>query len=409
MIVLSVILVAAIFQLRSVCTRAADSDQTEQGKCTLQLRPLGRAKSAEQSASQYLSSLSERPSVLKALPGNVGKDIRYFTAMLGQDDVPIILDAQPNTKQPYVFYIDTDRDGKLSDEKAYDAKSIKKDWFGAGDKYRFGPISIKSPHTGKKIIFHVTTRDGERLSIYPSSYQKGKIRLADDTYILSVIDGNLDGRFDVINQLKSKSLRPAGHDSIGIYCLNSRRHNAAFSGLIPITKTIRVYDDYYDIALQPDGSALALNKTQLQFGSLDLGGIDVKLNLWSDIACQNLYGQKPWKLPEGRYSATALEVRQTDADKNTWSLSCTRSTGKLRSFKIQPNKTLSLKAGPPFAIKSSASRKDDNILISFRLHGQAGEQYSPAIYKAGKRMPAPAFKIVDKTGKVLVSDKFKYG
>ena len=133
------------------------------------------------------------------------------------------------------------------------------------------------------------------------------------------------------------------------------------------------------------------------------------MNLWSDIACQNLSGKKPWKLPEGRYSATTLEVCQADTDKNKWSLSCTRSTGKLRNFKIQPNKTLSLKAGPPFAIKSSATRKDDDILISFRLRGQAGEQYNPAIYKAGKRMPAPAFKIVDKTGKVLVSGKFKYG
>ena len=163
LIVLSGILVAVIFQLLPVCTRAADSNQTEQGKCTLRLRPLGRTISAEQSASQYLSSLGKRPSVLKALPENVGKDIRYFTAMLGQDDVPIILVAQPDTEQSYVFYIDTDRDGMLSDEKAYDAKSIKKGWFGAGDKYRFGPISIKSPHTGKKIIFHITIRDGDQL------------------------------------------------------------------------------------------------------------------------------------------------------------------------------------------------------------------------------------------------------
>ena len=47
--------------------------------------------------------------------------------------------------------------------------------------------------------------------------------------------------------------------------------------------------------------------------------------------------------------------------------------------------------------------------IGFALKSPCGIQFAPGATKDGKQQPAPSFKILDASGKVLKSDKFSYG
>lgn len=67
------------------------------------------------------------------------------------------------------------------------------------------------------------------------------------------------------------------------------------------------------------------------------------------------------------------------------------------------------KSGPPLLIKTDVQIRGRDVSIGLIVEGQAGEKYVGGVQKNGQWQPAPAFNIVNETGKVLASGRFKYG
>lgn len=136
----------------------------------------------------------------------------------------------------------------------------------------------------------------------------------------------------------------------------------------------------------------------------------MKLKLWSDAADQFLFGSEgSWSLPAGAYSALFLELNEIDSSRIAWTFKSYRDTGPLRDFEIRVGETTSFKIGPPFSVKTDVKQIRDRVLIGMKLEGRAKERYRLPVMKGGRRLPAPEFKIVNESGKVLASGQFEYG
>jgi hypothetical protein len=107
--------------------------------------------------------------------------------------------------------------------------------------------------------------------------------------------------------------------------------------------------------------------------------------------------------PTGMQQASS-PFQKTDKDGNTWAL--VPASGQ--SFTSLD--TGGLQAGPAVVIKTDVRRASDReISIGLVLANPAGGVFQPGVRKNGGRLPAPAFRIVDEAGKVLVQDSFSYG
>jgi hypothetical protein len=229
------------------------------------------------------------------------------------------------------------------------------------------------------------------------------------------VDGDRDALYNSILSLPlERPWRLPGSDVFAI----DLNQNGAFeislferSEITPLARMLKVRDTYYAIDVAPDGTALALKKVEPELGTLDFGGANVKLKLWSDAAEQYLFGSEgSWQIPAGTYSAIFIELNEIDSQRNVWTFSSSRDTGSLSNFEIHAGRTTSFRIGPPFFIKTDAKQFADQVAIGLKLEGRAGEQYSlPAVMKGGRRQPAPEFKIVNERGDELASGQFQYG
>ncbi|MHC4950775.1 MAG: hypothetical protein ACYTEU_07295 [Planctomycetota bacterium] len=377
--------------------------------CTLQYRIIGKSTS---SASQYLTAMEQRPNDIKDMPRGIGKTAAYFSVRLGDEDFNILLDAREDSKEVYALYIDSDNDLSFSDEKPYFARSIKPGWFGRNDKYRFGPVRVPLGTDSDKlnVAFHITTINGERLSVFPCRYRRGNIQLGEQSFIVSIIDGNLDGRYE-ISQFTDRAI-PVGMDSIRICDVSAVK--GLQNNLFPLTKVTRIGNDFYSISLTPDGGTLGFTPVDLKYGTLEIlgSGHETSIHLWSNIAAQTISGNGPWKIPEGQYITLAFTLYKKDNKGNIWSLEGLRQRTASATFEIQPNQTTQLPMGGPLSVQTYATKikkKNDEYLIGFRYCGKHGESYSSTLNKNGRRNNAPVIRILDERGKVLASGQLKYG
>ncbi len=363
-------------------------------------------------ATQYLTRTADKPHELKDLPKELTADYTCFLAKLAGRSTPVVLGSY-SKKAHSVLYVDTNGDGRLSDEKPYHVKvtTLPKP---RGKEYKFGPILMTS-HDGERQFetrFYATTY-GTGLALCPAGYRVGKVRLGENTYKVAVVDGNLDGRYDkVFSPPLGESYRP----DCDIFAIDLTKDGAWqfstywSSEVTPLAKMLKLHNTYYGIDVAPDGTSIELKKVQPELGTLDFGGANVKLKLWSDSVEEFLSGSDgKWQIPAGKYSALFVELNEIDSERDAWTFRGYRDTASLRDFEIRAGQTTTFKIGPPFTIKTEARQIAHRVSIGLKLEGCAGEQYCFPIMKGSRRQPTPTFKIVDESGKVLVSDRFKYG
>lgn len=94
---------------------------------------------------------------------------------------------------------------------------------------------------------------------------------------------------------------------------------------------------------------------------------------------------------------------------HTWQIESRGPWGDLSIIKVQNNEATALRLGPPFLIKPEINKNGSILSIDFAIIGQAGEQYENFITKNNRAVTGAKIKIVDETGNVLESGKFKYG
>jgi hypothetical protein len=312
--------------------------------------------------------------------------------------------------------MDTDGDGYLSDEKRFISKAVKKSLFGSVDHYKFGPITVEFDKPGGKYakrIYIITRNSLDYRHICPADYRKGKVLLGQNIYDVAVIDGDFDGKYDKILSPPVKNILRPGCDSFAIDLNRNGKFDFDYylhSEIMPLAKMVRVGNSYYSINIDKGGTSLELKKIQPDFGTLDLGNENVKLKLLSDTAQQYVSDLKSnGPIPAGRYQALFIELSQIDSEKNAWTFTSDRDTGVLRDFEINKNETTSFEIGPPFQIKTTASRGRNSVYIRFKLEGQASEQYRSDVKRNGIQVSLPLCKIIDEAGNIVDSGQFEYG
>ena len=123
----------------------------------------------------------------------------------------------------------------------------------------------------------------------------------------------------------------------------------------------------------------------------------------------------------GSYETNSILLCVRDAKKETWTLTCARNFGKVKTVKVAAGETATIEAGPPLSVKVSVSRpaKDrlvdaapgaslKDLLIHIDYVGKAGEYYSPRVMKSQSVGPQPRVRISDEEGTLLAEGDYRY-
>lgn len=143
---------------------------------------------------------------------------------------------------------------------------------------------------------------------------------------------------------------------------------------------------------------------------IDTPNIKTTMNLhrgwWSEQQVSS--GVESVELTARKYRPKSISLAAKKGG-NEWIVSGDGPWGELAKIKVKKDQTTVLKPGPPFNVKTNVRRRDQSLSISPLVIGQAGEHYNVRVRTSRGSLPAPGLKIVDESGKVLVSDKFKFG
>jgi hypothetical protein len=346
-----------------------------------------------------------RPQELRDVPADTPKEPAYFMIRVGDKDVPGITYRSTDRARQFKLCLDTNGDGLLSDEKQYVCTGLHKG-------YKFGPVSTRHGNTTNRTgVFYAEYYPGRQVEYYPVHYRQGQVVLDGKAYKIALLDCDYDGKYNKPVVLPAKNYWKPECDVFAIDLDGNSKFDSVRMEIMPLSRLIKVNEQYYSIQVAEDGSIINFEKTKPLFGTFDVGGLQVKLSLWSDIAHQQLSGSAgKWSLPAGRYGVVSLELTEKDSAGNQWTLK-NKSEGlsKLGNFEIRPGELTSFQIGGPLQIKTTMERDGENIIIGFDLEDQAGELYSPCAKMNGKNVPEPEFKIIDGSEQVVDSGQFKYG
>ncbi len=364
-------------------------------------------------AMQRRDTTLARPADLREVPADAPEEPVYFAVRVGDRNMPGVTYRSTRGGRPIKLYLDTNGDGLLSDEKEYVGTWLSV--FRLTNTYQFGPVwTAQGDVRAGAGAFHAQCSDGRWLVFYPAFYREGQVVLDGRAYRIAVVDSDFDGRYNKVFVPPAETSRQPGCDVFAIDLNSNSKFDYGEPGeseIMPLSRLVRVNQDCYRIRVAEDGSTVEFRRAEPAFGVLDVGGKEVRLSLWSDAARQRLTGSGgQWRLPAGRYAVVSLELTETDAAGSRWTFKTSKAgTGRLGDFEIRPGESTSFRVGPPFQIRTSMTRGDENALVGFYLEGQAGELYIPGGTRNEKTVPEPEFKIINSSEQVVGSGRFKYG
>ena len=379
---------------------------------SLKLTPIRGNASLTLLGPQRRGTTATRPPQIKSIPADVPPEPVYFTVRVGDKDLTGITYRSVRRPMPVKLFLDTDSDGVFSDETQYVGT-----WqriFKLTRTYYFGSVTTGPGIPGVKAgAFNAQCSDGKWLMCYPAFCREGTVSLEGRTCKLALVDADFDGRYDGAFVPPARGRREPGCDILALDLDGDgkfRFHDDGSSEIVPLSRLVKVGACHYDMEVARDGSVVTFRRATPEYGTLDLGGADVKMTLWSDVAHQFLRGSRgTWRLPAGRYATLALELNEENSGA-LWTFEMGKAgAGSLGDFEIRPGESTDVKIGPPFQVRASLRRYSQNVSITFDLEGQAGERYRSLVKKNGAEAPEPSFKIVDRSGRVAHSGRFEYG
>jgi hypothetical protein len=386
----------------------------EEGRCKLHMRKADPESQLIGLAIQFIRPLTDKPERVQDVPTGFEQP-RYYEIKSG--DKPVLMAADYSQKQVRLC-IDSDGDGILS--------KTSKETPVSGRRQQIGPISLVSGHstsrTDDAFYMNCFREDARGLLIpFPAFYRTGKLRLANQTYRVAVVDGDRDGLYkSILSLLLERPWRFPASDVFAIDLNQNGEFDISLfkrSEVAPLGKLVKIANEYYAVNIAPDGRSLELSKAEPRFGTLaiDSNDAEVELKLWSDAADQHLFHGLQWQLPTGEYKAIHAILTKADESGGLYTLSSNSSSaftklGPLEHFVIKSGEVTSIKIGPPFVVKANVQQAGYGTMsIDPILVGCAGEEYLPGRQQGGKRSTPPKFKIVDEKGTTLVTANFKYG
>ena len=174
------------------------------------LRPtsISPGQSVGHFAMQQRATTLVKPSQLRDVPADAPPEPIYFTLDLDDRKVHGMTYRSTHRTKKAKLRLDTDGDGLLSDEREYVGTWMS--IFRLQTVYRFGPVSIKHTGNGSEATrFYIGCNDGQWITLYPTHYREGKVKLDGRTYKIALIDCDYNGRYnDVIVPRSRASTNP---------------------------------------------------------------------------------------------------------------------------------------------------------------------------------------------------------
>lgn len=359
-------------------------------------------------ASRLVRPLTELPRDLE-MPEGVSKSVHLFRQPFGARQVLLLLDTG---KTPNTLYVDTDVDGSLADEKAVAGKPLAR-----MRSLLFEDLAL-TPADGDDDAprgrFLAARLGANYLILLPGGVMKGELVIGDEKKLVTLIDGNANGRYDDVIDFPVPGNGRGRFDMMGIDLngdgkLISRFGRAAESQFLP--RRIRIDDRWYAIDVAADGTSLTLTPVTPETGSMKfVGRVQAVFASDNGAIVDKSDDEGVMELPEGNYAVQRLTLALLDDAGATWTLSCRSPSKELQHIVVRPDKVTEVNAGGPLTVKPVVTRRGDRLFaLNAVLVGRSGETYSPGVAKNGRRTDAPTFRIYDKNGKQVASGAFEYG
>jgi len=353
----------------------------------------------------YMSMSLDKPEQLKQPPKDISENVSYLVAPVGPEEILLLFDGGSVPKK---FYVDSDRDGDLSDEKPFEGENgrsglvFKNVLIGAAQKEK----------SAAKVNIQVWSRSGRAayIAITPSECYAGNVKLGDTTHEVAFIDADFDGRCGSVFVPPFARGRQAFD-----FMAFDKNANGTFDVLnpmrevFPLPRMLNVGETYYSLKLEPDGSAVTIEKAKPEFGTLEVGSADMEVVLYSDAGMYQLFGSEKYTIPPGKYQLMALLLKGTDEEGHKWELQSSRGFSAFDNFEIVTGEKSRMEAGPPLTVATDVRKSGNSVRLSVSVKGRMGEEYPAGATKNDGRQSAPDFKILDESGKTLVTGSFRYG
>ena len=352
--------------------------------------PLGGA------GDQWLMPLDAPPKEIKAAPEALSGSAKWFSMISGNGAVLLVVDPDP-----LKLYVDTDRDGDLSDEEAITDSEDE------GRFRRFAPVSVHGRHPESPVRFtvsvHITEDVVDYVSISPAGGYSSKVTLGADTYKIFLVDSSYDGSPDDAFTLGA----PNDYDRVAIDFDGDGGFNPS-TEIMPLPAVTMFDGVHYNVIVAKDGSTISFKKAKPRTGTLKTAP-EAMMTLLSDAGVFRIHaGEDTWKLPVGRYQVTRLDLIKHDDEGNRWTAGCL-SPNEAEYFEIRKGETTVLNLGPPLTFHTRVAEDEEGVSINLELLGKGGERYFPYPRTNAKGVGDAKLKILDENGAEIGSGEIEYG
>lgn len=292
-----------------------------------------------------------------------------------------------------LFYIDSNGNGHLDDEKPYQGR--------IGDQYRktFDPIAVYFKGEDGPVTYHLACEfysdDPQRsyLCISAGSYYEGTILIDGESVPCVLFDFNGNGAFD------DKS---GSYDTDRILLGSESNRQNMFLG-----RYLEYKDKLYRINVARDGAFVEITPAP----DVAYGVVNVPANLteFSASGINGLYTRAPkdgqLRLPEGTYRIYGWKIERNEKGQK-WSLSGSDVPGDY-TITVSSQSAVTVDVGEPVFSQLSVSEQKGIYSINQEFRGKLGERIS--IMKGSNRPPSPKVAIRSKSGEYDRTFSLEYG
>ncbi len=311
----------------------------------------------------------------------------------------IALDRQYDNGPDDRLYIDSNGDGKLSDEKVIKPNQSK------NNLSYFGPVPIYFDGEDGLITYHlnfrfIIGRDKTPTQVHVTSggWYEGYVKVGGEKKFCMLIDYNADAFFD---GKVDESLRyNADRIRVGEKGARDTRY---------VGNYIEIDGKFYRLEVVKDGAWVKFEPAEdIKFGQIELQDSITEIsacgeNGYFTVKLQDGKGS----LPEGNYRIYRWISERKDQKDDLWKLTGSRFHDNNGLFEITENNLATLDIGEPIISTFSVRQTGKKYNFSQELKGRLGESIN--ITKNGSRPRGPKLHIKNKNGIYDRSFTFEYG
>jgi hypothetical protein len=367
----------------------------------------------------------DRPSLVADLPKETLQEVGFLVIQRARPIVGCL--ARQEGKGP-VLYLDTNGDGRLSDERPLRRTTRIDDQDSGHQKFsrrlirylnfnppsqstcfEFGPVAVADPcHPGQKARSFVLTAAGPfHVFVHPTVYYQGEVRIGGGLHKIALQDQDLDGRFRGHFTSGAGSLSGPVCDMMAIDLNGNGR--LEYDESFPLAELVHLYGAYYRLEFSEDLKRLTFSPVRPPLGTVVVKTGDPNcvirsgvVALWSDVACNSFdLSSGTVGLPAGHYVLRTGNMEVADAEGHIWSFAMGLEEGQRCQFDVSAGQTTQLRLGPPLTVGLDV-RTRLATWVSPILVGSGGEVCDRTGARQSPGAPAQAlFTIVDEQGNVL--------